>query len=188
MDLLIVLTLLKTVWIASCEVDPFEDFEEAMAECNDALHCVINNPKLVRDVNMSGGPEFTRMSVIWMREFAHYEVPFDGSVEYYGNYSKHICAMPKERKREIYKKYFDVGYEFYMDNCGNMESEECVKFMNFIVMGKSRSNYGNYRPRHCLKVVKLLPMPEEMKELAEVTSKAVNAAKDALGSMTKLFG
>ncbi|KAG8173872.1 hypothetical protein JTE90_019996 [Oedothorax gibbosus] len=187
MNLLMALTLLKTVWFVSCEVNPFEEYEEAISECNEAFYCKINNPQLVMDVNLSGGPKFTKMIIEWTKEMAHYDVPYDGSVEYFGNYSKHFCALPREEKREINRKYFDVGCEFYMDNCANTKSEECVRFMNYLWENQA-AGMKIIAQGHCLEVAKLLPLPEEMKQMAEVTSKAVNAAKNALASVTNIFG
>ncbi|KAG8176929.1 hypothetical protein JTE90_018712 [Oedothorax gibbosus] len=187
MNLLGVFTLLTTVCFVSCEVNQYEDYEEALAECNDAFHCEINNPQLVMDVELSGGPEYTKANVRWMREYAHYYAPYDGSVEFFGNYSKHWCAIPKEERRETFRKIFDAGCEFYMDHCADVKSEECVKLMNYLwenqEMGMEIISQG-----YCLEIAKLLPLPEEMKQMAEATSKAVNAANDALGSVTNIFG
>ncbi|KAG8194755.1 hypothetical protein JTE90_026398 [Oedothorax gibbosus] len=187
MDLLMVLLLLKTVWIASCEVDFYEGLEEGMAECNEAFLCEIKNYEMLRDMMQSGGPKLTKMIVVWMREIAEYNAPYEDSVEFYGNYAKHVCAESEERKKEIYKEHVDVGYEFYMDNCANMQSEECVKFINFLWEQQS-SMMEFVAQGYCHKLMKVLPVPEEMKEIAEASSKAVNAAKDALASVTNIFG
>ncbi|KAG8181362.1 hypothetical protein JTE90_008837 [Oedothorax gibbosus] len=190
MSFLKLLTLFNIILIASCiDVSSinYDDWEEAVAECTDAFHCDFNNPQLVKDLYMCGGPEFTKLNFKWMKELAHYDVPYDGSLEYFGNYSKHMCDMPKEERREISKKYYDVGYEFYMEHCASQTAEECVKFMNYLwenqVIGMKYFAQG-----HCQGLAKLLPLPEEMKQLAAVTSKAVNAAKNLFKDVTNIFG